>query len=195
METSVQHLLLHLQVILIPGGGGEKGSEQEVKRIIPEDGFGFKRKSCVADGIIRVSTTGGRIHEPWHGIDTRTKEPPPQTEVSGQKLDLHQGLPEAPMQHFLIRVARRVYSAQLFSRTVNNPCFGDVKSLLLAQQKVCVKTVSATTLDGSNNTAAEAEDVRGMSESPMFEIPVTHFGFDRNANCTQRGTKQLGFQG
>lgn len=37
------------------------------------------RVKLVADGIIRVSTTGGQIHEPWHGIDMLTKEPPPQT--------------------------------------------------------------------------------------------------------------------
>lgn len=46
-----------------------------------------------------------------------------------------------------------------------------------------------------NSAAAEAEDERGMSESPPFEIPVTHFGFGRNDKCTRRGAKQLGFQG
>lgn len=129
----------------------------------------------------------------WHAY----QRPSSLDQVSGQKLDLHQGLalPEPPMQDFLFRMTRKVYSAQLFSRTINIRCFGDVKSLLLAQHNVCVKTVSATTLDGSNNTAAEAEDEWGMSESPMFEIPVTHFGFDRNAKAIQRATKQLGFQG
>lgn len=67
--------------------------------------------------------------------------------------------------------------------------------MLLTEQNVCVKTVSVTPLDGSSNTAAEAKDERGMSESPLFEMPVTHFGFDRNAKCIQRATKQLGFQG
>lgn len=46
-----------------------------------------------------------------------------------------------------------------------------------------------------NSAAAEAEDERGMSESPPFEIPVTHFGFGRNDKRTRRGTKQRGFQG
>lgn len=44
------------------------------------------------------------------------------------------------------------------------------------------------------SAAAEAEDERGMSESPPFQIPATHFGFGRNDKRTRRGAKQLGFQ-
>lgn len=33
-----------------------------------------------------------------------------------------------------------------------------------------------------------------MSESPPFEIPLTHFGFGRNDKRTRRGAEQLGVQ-
>lgn len=83
-------------------------------------------------------------------------------------------------------MTKGVYSAQLFSLTLNNRCLGDVKPLLLTQQSVCVKTVWATALDGSDNAAAEVEDERGMSESALLEMPVTHLGSDRNAKRIQR---------
>lgn len=117
-------------------------------------------------------------------------------QVSGQKLDPPPQI--WPSHKHPCNICLSECQGESLSRTLHNRCFGDEdleKSLLLTQRNACVQTASVTPLDGWSNTAAEAKDERGMSESPLFEIPVTHFGFGRNVECIQRRTKQLGFQG